>query len=91
MDDGQDRGRNASGFPLTTVQMPADIMGRQAARMLRQRLLEGETAAMRIVLTCSIYKGMTVAHSSDLSTKKRTRKSISVSPAQAATRPINKS
>lgn len=58
--DGQERARNATGFPLTSIQMPADAMGRQAARLLRQRLLEGETQAMQIVLQCSLFKGMTV-------------------------------
>lgn len=58
--DGQERARNATGFPLTSIQMPADAMGRQAARLLRQRLLEGETHAMQVVLQCSLFKGMTV-------------------------------
>lgn len=58
--DGQERFRNATGFPLTSIQMPADAMGRQAARMVRQRLLEGEPDAMRVVLSCSLYKGLTV-------------------------------
>lgn len=89
--DGQDRGRNASGFPLTTVQMPADIMGRQAARMLRQRLLEGETAPMRVVLTCSMYRGQTVSSRADIAGKKRTKKNISPSPVQAKTKASNKS
>jgi len=58
--DGQERARNATGFPLTSIQMPADAMGRQAARLLRQRLLEGETQAMQVVLQCSLFQGMTV-------------------------------
>jgi len=42
------------------VQMPADAMGRQAARLLRQRLLEGETQPMRVVMSCNLFRGQTV-------------------------------
>jgi DNA-binding LacI/PurR family transcriptional regulator len=57
--DGQERSRNATGFPLTSVQMPVDAMGRQAARLLRQRLLEGETQAMHVALGCTLFAGLT--------------------------------
>lgn len=58
--DGQERARRMSGVPLTTVEVPADAMGRQAARLLRQRLLEGETQPMRVVMSCNLFRGQTV-------------------------------
>jgi|GEM_PF-3966009 len=58
--DGQHRARSASGFALTTVQLPADAMGRQAAKLLKQRVVEGETEPMRITLGCQLLTGQTV-------------------------------
>lgn len=59
--DGQDRGRSVLGVALTTVVIPAEAMGRHAARLLRQRWSEGETDPVHMVLGCRLQHGQTVA------------------------------
>lgn len=57
--DGHERLANTTGRTLTTVEVPAAAMGRQVARLLRQRLVEGETIPMRVTLPCSLRVGRT--------------------------------
>jgi ABC-type sugar transport system substrate-binding protein/DNA-binding transcriptional regulator YhcF (GntR family) len=58
--DGHERMANTTGRTLTTVEVPAAAMGRQVARLLRQRLVESETIPMRVTLPCTLRTGRTV-------------------------------
>lgn len=57
--DGQRRSLNATGYALTSIEIPAAAMGRHAGRLLRQRMVENESLPTRIVLPCALRAGET--------------------------------
>jgi len=62
--DGLAIGRQMHGKSLTTVQVPAATMARQAARFLVSRLADPDHAPRRLSLGCDLYRGNTVTPSS---------------------------
>lgn len=57
--DGQEQGRLVVGGPLTTVQIPAELMGLRAGELLRDRLAEPSRAPHRLALGCLLREGAT--------------------------------
>lgn len=71
--DGQERGRSVSGVTLATVVIPAEAMGRYAARLMRQRWCEEEIEPVQIVLGCQFKPGQTVGVQSHIKSPAETQ------------------
>lgn len=57
--DGQQRGREIEGGPLTTLDVPMAGMGEAAARMLVERLQQPDLPGRRVFLSASLFAGAT--------------------------------
>lgn len=57
--DGQERGRTLVDGGLTTVAVPAREMGRRAAQLLRDRMLNAHQPVWRLQLDCTLRSGAT--------------------------------
>lgn len=58
--DGQSRGRAVVGGGITTVAVPAEAMGQQAAAYLDSRFDQPDLPPRRLALGCSILRGKTM-------------------------------
>lgn len=61
--DGQIQARQCSSRPLTTIEMPAQEMGQQAAKMLLSRFFDPDQAPRRLALGGRLFAGQTVGKS----------------------------
>lgn len=57
--DGQMRGKQLLGGPLTTVDIPSRDMGRAAAQLLAERLIEPNRPARTLTIAGQLYEGRT--------------------------------
>lgn len=57
--DGQTRGREVLGGPLSTVDVPMVHMGHLAGELLISRLVEPDQPSRRILSACSFFEGST--------------------------------
>jgi LacI family transcriptional regulator len=57
--DGQLRGREATGFPLTTVEVPMQQMGRIGAKLLAERIQDPHLPTRRVLLGNRMFAGKT--------------------------------
>jgi len=57
--DGQFRGRNIDGGPLTTIDVPSERMGQLAAEMLEQRFANPGQPVRRVCLGGTLFTGNT--------------------------------
>lgn len=57
--DGQRRGREFPEGPLSTLDLPTELMGIEAARRLAQRLLQPDDPPRHVQLPCSFFQGAT--------------------------------
>lgn len=57
--DGQDRGRDIDGGPLTTIEVPTTRMGAVAAQLLTDRFNQPGQPVRRLALGCSLRAGNT--------------------------------
>jgi DNA-binding LacI/PurR family transcriptional regulator len=58
--DGQQRARELSEGPLTTVAVPTAEMGRRAAELLIDRFVNPDQPVRRLLLGCQLFEGATV-------------------------------
>lgn len=58
--DGQQTGRELVEGPLTTIDIPAEEMGRRAADLLAERMLNPDQPRRQLNLGCSLFEGNTV-------------------------------
>lgn len=58
--DGQHIGRRLDGGPLTTIDLPSEMMGKKAAELLAERLLDMTLPIRRMHLGCSLFHGVTL-------------------------------
>ncbi len=59
--DGQQVGRELSQGSLTTIEVPAALMGRRGGELLLDRLRHPPQPVRRLALGCSWYQGATIA------------------------------
>jgi DNA-binding LacI/PurR family transcriptional regulator len=58
--DGQDIARTMPKGPLTTVEVPATLLGQRAAKLLVERLHHPHLPPQRVFLGCSLLQGKTI-------------------------------
>lgn len=58
--DGQQRGRDLYEGPLTTIAVPAELMGKRGGELLADRLLNPDQPTRILQLGCTLFKGNTV-------------------------------